>query len=119
MMTRMRLLASGVRSFARCGGVMLLASGLLGGLDKSPPKWSSWLRVVLGTALIVFGIYRWLTRHGHSESPGWMRSFASITPPRAALTAVALVVLRPDVLLICVPAGLAIGAAGLRPVTAC
>ena len=27
------------------------ASGLLGGLDKSPPKWSSWLRVVLGAAL--------------------------------------------------------------------
>ena len=32
---------------------------------------------------------------------------------RAALTAVALVVIRPDVLLICVPAGLAIGGGGL------
>jgi putrescine transport system substrate-binding protein len=29
MMTRMRLLASGVRTLARCGGVMLLACGLL------------------------------------------------------------------------------------------
>lgn len=42
-----------------------------------------------------------------------MRSFATITPARAAITAVVLVVIRPDVLLICVPAGLAIGASGL------
>jgi hypothetical protein len=69
--------------------------------------------VVLGSALIVYGIYRWLTRKGHTESPGWMRSFANITPARAAVTAVALVVARPDVVLICVPAGLAIGGAGL------
>ncbi|HWT50074.1 MAG TPA: GAP family protein [Mycobacterium sp.] len=89
------------------------ASGMLGGLDKSPPTWASWLRVVLGLALILLGVYRWLTRHRHTESPGWMRSFATISPVRAAMTAAALVVLRPDVLLICVPAGLAIGAAGL------
>ena len=89
------------------------ASGLLGGLHKSPPTWASWLRVALGVALILFGIFRWLTRHGQTESPGWMRSFATITPARAAITAAALVVMRPDVLLICVPAGLAIGASGL------
>jgi len=106
-------LAGWVLGLAALTALCVAASGLLGGLDKSPPRWASWLRVVLGAALIVFGIYRWLTRHGHTESPGWMRSFATITPPRAAITALALVVLRPDVLLICVPAGLAIGAAGL------
>jgi len=89
------------------------ASGLLGGLDQSPPRWSSWLRVVLGSALIVYGIVRWFTRHSHSESPAWMRSFATITPTRAGLTGAALAVVRPDVALICVPAGLAIGTAGL------
>jgi hypothetical protein len=89
------------------------ASGLLGGLHRSPPAWASWLRVTLGSALILYGIYQWLTRHSHTESPAWMRSFESITPPRAAMTAAGLVVIRPDVLLICVPAGLAIGASGL------
>jgi hypothetical protein len=89
------------------------ASGLLGGLDKTPPRWTSWLRVVLGSALILYGIYQWLTRQRHTESPGWMRSFSTITPKRAGLTAAALVVIRPDVLLICVPAGLAIGGSGL------
>lgn len=89
------------------------ATGLLGGLHKSVPNWASWLRVILGSALILFGVYRWLTRHSRTESPGWMRSFSSITPARAAITAMALVVMRPDVLFICVPAGLAIGASGL------
>ncbi len=89
------------------------ASGLLGGLHKSTPSWASWLRVVLGSALIVYGIYQWLTRHRHTESPAWMRSFATITPVRAAITGAAMVVVRPDVLLICVPAGLAIGGSGL------
>lgn len=89
------------------------ASGLLGGLDKAPPRWSSWLRVVLGAALIVFGVVRWLKRNGQAESPAWMRSFASITPARAGITGAVLAVVRPDVALICVPAGLGIGTSGL------
>ncbi|OHU31241.1 hypothetical protein BKG76_06125 [Mycobacteroides franklinii] len=89
------------------------ATGLLGGLHRSAPNWASWVRVVLGSVLIVFGIYRWLTRHHHTESPGWMRSFSTIGPVRAAITGTALVVVRPDVLFICAPAGLAIGASGL------
>ncbi|OBF61399.1 hypothetical protein A5787_17510 [Mycobacterium sp. 852002-50816_SCH5313054-b] len=111
--TGLAFLTGWVLGLAAVTALSVEASGLLGGLDKSPPTWSSWLRVVLGSALILYGVYRWFTRHGHSESPAWMRSFATITPARAALTAVALVVIRPDVLLICVPAGLAIGGSGL------
>jgi len=106
-------LAGWVLGLAALTALSVAASGLLGGLHKSPPTWASWLRVILGSALIVFGIYRWLTRHRHTESPAWMRSFATIAPARAAITGAALVAIRPDVLLICVPAGLAIGAAGL------
>jgi hypothetical protein len=93
--------------------ISVLASRALGGLHKSPPLWASWLRVVLGSALIVFGSYQWLTRHRRSESPRWMRSFASITPARAGITGAVLTVVRPDVSLICVGAGLAIGSSGL------
>ena len=106
-------LAGWVLGLAAMTALAVGASGLLGGLDKSPPRWASWLRVVLGSALILYGVYQWLTRRSHTESPAWMRSFATITPRRAALTAAALVVIRPDVLLICVPAGLAIGGSGL------
>ncbi len=85
------------------------SSGALEGLRKSPPTWASWLRVVLGSALIAFGIRRWLTRHGHTESPRWMRPFATLTPQRAGITGVVLVVVRLEVLIMCALAGLAIG----------
>jgi hypothetical protein len=111
--TGLAFLGGWVLGLAALTALSVGASGLLGGLDKAPPRWASWLRVVLGSALILYGIYQWVTRHRHTESPAWMRSFATITPVRAALTAVALVVIRPDVLLICVPAGLAIGGGGL------
>ncbi|MBW0012222.1 GAP family protein [Mycobacterium sp.] len=111
--TGLAFLGGWVLGIAALTALSVGASGLLGGLDKSPPRWTSWLRVVLGSALILYGVYQWLTRRSHTESPAWMRSFATITPTRAALTAVALVVIRPDVLLICVPAGLAIGGSGL------
>jgi hypothetical protein len=106
-------LAGWVLGLAALTALSVAASGLLGGLDKSPPRWSSWLRVVLGSALIAYGIYQWLTRQRHTESPGWMRTFDTITPVRAGLTGAALAVVRPDVSLICVPAGLAIGTSGL------
>ncbi len=111
--TGLAFLAGWVLGLAALTAASVAGSGLLGGLHKSPPTWSSWLRVVFGAALIVYGIYQWFTRHSHSESPGWMRSFATITPPRAAMTGAALAAIRPDVLLICVPAGLAIGSTGL------
>jgi len=88
-------------------------SGLLGGLHTTPPTWASWLRIIVGTALIAFGGYRWATRHAHGEMPRWMRSFTSMTPLRAGLTAAALAVIRPEVLIMCAAAGLAIGSAGL------
>lgn len=111
--TGLAFLAGWALSIAALTALSVSASHLLGGLDKSPPRWSSWLRVVLGSGLIVYGIYKWRNRHGHTESPKWMRSFTTITPARAGIMGAVLAVVRPDVLLICVPAGLGIGTAGL------
>jgi protein-S-isoprenylcysteine O-methyltransferase Ste14 len=88
------------------------ASDLLGGLHQTPPTWASWLRVVLGLALIAFGIYRWLTRHRHTKTPAWLSSFSKLTPVRAGVTG-AVLVIRPEVLILCAAAGLAIGTGGL------
>ncbi|MBB4855446.1 hypothetical protein HNP40_002848 [Mycobacteroides chelonae] len=107
-------LAGWLSGLAALVALGVAATGLLGGLHRSVPNWASWVRVVLGAALIVWGIYRWLRRRDHTDSPGWMRAFSTITAPRAAITAAALVLIRPEVLLICVPAGLAIGASGLN-----
>ena len=102
-------LAGWVLGLAALTAVSVAGSGLLGGLHKPAPRWASWLRVILGAALIVFGIYRWFTRHRHTESPAWMRSFATISPRRAGITGLVLVVVRVDVLVMCLVAGLAIG----------
>jgi threonine/homoserine/homoserine lactone efflux protein len=92
--------------------VFLEVSTLLGDLDK-PPPWASWLRIVIGAALIVAGIYRWLTRKRSAHTPAWMQSLGKLTPARAGAAALALTVVNPKVLFICAAAGLAIGTAGL------
>lgn len=97
---------------AALAAVFVEVSDLLGSLDQ-PPRWASWVRIVVGIALLVFGGYRWLTRNRSAHTPGWMRSLTTITPARAAVTAAALTVLNPKVLFISVAAGLAIGTAGL------
>ena len=89
------------------------SSDLLGDLHKKPPAWASWLRVGLGLALIAYGIYEWLSRHRHTESPKWMRSFTTMTPARAGIAALVLVVIRLEVLTMCALAGLNIGSSGL------
>ena len=60
-------------------------------------------------ALIGYGIYEWLGRHKHTGSPRWMRTFATLTPARAGVTGLVLVVIRIEVLTMCALAGLAIG----------
>ncbi|OBA92921.1 hypothetical protein A5662_20650 [Mycobacteriaceae bacterium 1482268.1] len=93
--------------------IFLEVAGLAGGLKDKPPGWTSWVRIVIGAALIVFGFYRWFTRNRSSHTPGWMSSMNKFTPLRALLAAAALTVVNPKVLFICAAAGLAIGSAGL------
>jgi len=92
--------------------VFVEISGLFGDLGK-PAGWASWLRIVIGAALILFGVYRWLTRKRSAHTPAWMQSLGKLTPARAGLAALALTVVNPKVLFICAAAGLAIGTEGL------
>ncbi len=110
--TSLAYLAGWIFGLAALTAIFVEVSSLLGGLDKSP-RWASWLRIVIGIALIVFGVFRWLTRKRSAHSPAWMKKITSATPGRAAVIAAALVVVNPKVLFICAAAGLAIGSAGL------
>jgi len=92
--------------------VFVEISGLFGDLG-TPPGWASWLRIVIGAALIVFGVFRWLTRKRSAHTPAWMQRLGKLTPARAGVAALALTVVNPKVLFICAAAGLAIGTAGL------
>ncbi len=111
--TGLAFLAGWLLGLAALTAIFLEVSNLLGGLGDKPPGWASWLRVVVGALLIVFGIYRWLTRKRSAHTPGWMQSLGKLTPVRAGAAAMALTVVNPKVLFICAAAGLAIGTAGL------
>jgi threonine/homoserine/homoserine lactone efflux protein len=92
--------------------IFLEVSNLVVDLNQ-PPRWASWVRIVVGAALVVFGIYRWLTRKRSAHTPSWMQSMGKLTPTRAGAAALALTVVNPKVLFMCAAAGLAIGTAGL------
>jgi Sap, sulfolipid-1-addressing protein len=111
--TSLTFLAGWLLGLTALTAAFVASSDLLGDLHKKPPTWASWLRVVLGVALIGYGIYEWLGRHKRTESPRWMRSFATLTPARAGMTALVLVVIRVEVLTMCALAGLNIGGSGL------
>jgi len=111
--TGLAFLGGWLLGLAALTAIFVVSSGALGALRESPPAWASWLRVVLGLALIGYGIYEWLTRQRHTESPKWMRSFATLTPGRAGITGLVLAVIRLEVLIMCALAGLAIGGSGL------
>lgn len=105
-------LAGWLLAIAVLTAVFIEVSGLFGG-SHNPPKWASWVRIVVGAALIVFGIFRWLNRHKSTTSPAWMRQISHATPAKAGGTAAVLAVANPKVLFICAAAGLAIGTEGL------
>lgn len=111
--TGLAFLAGWLLGLAALTSAFLGVADLLGGVGRTP-GWGSWLRVIVGAALIVFGVYRWLTRRRSTHSPAWMQRISTLTPPRATVTAAALTALNPKVLFICAAAGLAIGTAGLE-----
>ena len=47
---------------------------------EKPPSWASGLRIAVGAALIVFGVYRWLTRKRAAHTPKWMSNLTTIAP---------------------------------------
>ncbi|OBH54383.1 hypothetical protein A5687_00230 [Mycobacterium mantenii] len=88
-------------------------SELLSGVHAAPPKWAAWVRLAFGVALIALAAYHWFTRHRQRSMPRWMRSFSTLSPRRAAVVGAVLVPLRPEVLILCAAAGLAVGNSSL------
>ena len=88
-------------------------SGLLGGMGGQPPTWTSWVRIVIGVALIAFGIFRWLTRHSKPHQMPGTKHVTEAGPVKAFAIGAVLTVANPKVLFVCAAAGLAIGSSGL------
>jgi threonine/homoserine/homoserine lactone efflux protein len=110
--TGLAFLAGWLLGLAALTAIFVEVSKLLGKLDN-PPAWASWLRIVIGAALIAFGVYRFLARSRSEHSPRWMASLSKLTPARAGAAGALLTVVNPKVLFIGAAAGLTIGSAGL------
>lgn len=110
--TALAFMAGWLVGLGALSAVFVAISGAIGGFEK-PPSWASWLRIVIGAALIAFGIVRFASRSSSSHQPKWLQSMTTLGPGKAAATAAGLTVANPKVLFICVAAGLAIGSAGL------
>ncbi|MCB0916592.1 MAG: GAP family protein [Actinobacteria bacterium] len=80
-------------------------------LAYGTPTWVSWVRLVLGAALIAFGVRKWLTRAQATSAPAWMSSLSSATPATGAKLGLLLSGANPKILVLAAAAGLAIGAA--------
>lgn len=93
-------------------GVMTLLAGMLGGTDREPSTGASVVKIILGVALVVLAVIQWQER-SQTEVPGWMKAIDTLTPVKALGLGALLSGVNPKNLLLCVSAGVAIGAGGL------
>ena len=75
----------------------------------------SWVRVVLGAALVLLGVRQWLARREEKPAPAWMESLGSATPRSAARLGLLLSLANPKILLFSAAAGMIIGASTTSP----
>ena len=111
--TGLAFLVGWLAGLAASTAVFVQVPRLLGGLHQAPPRWATWVRIVVGAVLIAGGVWRWATRKRSARSPAWLTSLNKITPARAAVIGVVLAVANPKVFFMNAAAGLAIGTAGL------
>lgn len=110
--TSIAFLAGWALGIAVITAAFVIASDLSAGLDRKSAA-TPYVRIVIGVALIAFGLYRWLTRNRAQHTPKWLTSMTSAGPGRAFITAIVLSVANLKVFAMCAAAGAAIGTAAL------
>ena len=110
--TGLAFLAGWVLGIGVITAAFVAASDLADGLDRKSTA-APYVRIVIGAALLLFGGYRWMTRHRAQHTPKWLSAMTSAGPGRAFLTAVTLTVANVKVFAMCAAAGAAIGTAAL------
>ena len=97
--------------------VVLVAGGTGAGTDEGEPSTaSSWIKLLLGVLLLALAVRQWRQRPkpgAEAVLPKWMTAIDGFTPVKAIGLGFLLSALNPKNLLMCVAAGLTIGAASL------
>lgn len=91
------------------GAAVLFADFVI--VTQGTPIWLSWIRVVVGALLILYGLITWARRDAHKEPPPWLTGIKQLPPRKAAGLGAALSAGNPKVILLALTAGLTIGTA--------
>lgn len=95
-------------------GVVILSADLLAYATADAARWTVWLRLLLGVALLGLAWHKWRGRPRRGEQaapPGWVKLLDGLGAPGAAGLGFVLVVLNPKNALLVASGGLAIAAA--------
>ncbi|WP_039824798.1 GAP family protein [Nocardia testacea] len=79
--------------------------------DDEPGAAAVWVKIVLGVLLLALVLVQW-RRRADTSQPGWMRGIDSLNAGRAVLLGAGLAAVNPKNLLLCVSAGVVVGASG-------
>ncbi|WP_040834979.1 GAP family protein [Nocardia brevicatena] len=102
-----------VAGIAAATVIMVLLAGSMGGpADRQPSTAGSWLKIALGVLLLGLAVLQWRAR-ADTAIPRWMRAINELTVGRAVGLGVLLSAVNPKNLLLCVSAGVVIGAGGI------
>jgi len=95
---------------------VLAATALFTGLGSAARETSSatgWIVLAAGVLLLAEGVREWRARSGVASTPKWMAAIDEMKPLAGAGIGFVLAAVNPKNLLLCVAAGMQIGAAGL------
>jgi threonine/homoserine/homoserine lactone efflux protein len=112
--TSLAFLGGWLGGIAAATGAFVLLADVVGS-DGETPTWLSWVRILVGAVLLVYGVSEWIAMHASDDLPGWMQSIQDATPAKAVRLALLLSVANPKVVLLAAAAGLDIGTADLTP----
>ena len=89
--------------------VFVLVADVIEAFDE-PPAWASWARLVIGIALVVWGLTQWRGRAKPKPAPAWMTTLSTAGPRRALSMGLLLSAANPKIMVLAAAGGLAIGA---------
>nr|WP_202422721.1 GAP family protein [Gordonia sp. SID5947] len=90
--------------------IFVLVGGAFGDSDSTV---GAWIKLVLGVLLLAEGIREWRARGGEHSTPKWMAAIDEMKPLTALGLGFALAAINPKNLMMCIAAGVTIGAAAL------
>ncbi|MGW0037406.1 GAP family protein [Gordonia sp. NPDC003376] len=92
--------------------IFIVVGGAISTGDE-PSSTTGWIKLVLGVVLLADGMRQWRARDADAGTPAWMKAIDDMKAPAAAGIGFALAAINPKNLMMCIGAGIAIGAADL------